>query len=209
MLTFLSVVDKDGQAKTLNISADIKGIKGTDGRCYLLDTYRLNPVDIAFVEDCKVEANLPEYPHQIAMLRPELVQLFFENKLRKEIQDQLPRTTPESKSATSESDACDKSATSEIDATKKTSVENSTEPNEDKEQQELQKIVIPDNFEVSFNPDLFTTTCKMSIPEVEEERKKHDADIREACDFLHTSIIPQIVSVLQTLNWATITHYTL
>ncbi|KAG5355817.1 Clustered mitochondria protein-like protein [Yarrowia sp. B02] len=67
---------------SLHLAHDCKGLAGTDGRKYLLDLYRLAPVDIAFQE-----AN-PSYPHRLTLLRFEAVEAFFRHQVRAEIKKQ-------------------------------------------------------------------------------------------------------------------------
>ncbi|RDW51739.1 clustered mitochondria-domain-containing protein, partial [Yarrowia lipolytica] len=67
---------------SLHLASDCKGLAGTDGRKYLLDLYRLAPVDIAFLD-----AN-PSYPHQLALLRFEAVEAYFRHQVRAEIKKQ-------------------------------------------------------------------------------------------------------------------------
>lgn len=74
---------KDAEKEhTLHLASDCKGLAGTDGRKYLLDLYRLAPVDIAFLE-----AN-PSYPHQLTLLRFEAVEAYFRHQVRSEIKKQ-------------------------------------------------------------------------------------------------------------------------
>src|SRR5207302_11186751 len=58
---------------------------GDDGRRYLFDLYRLNPIDIEFQErECIPDASkeLPHYPHKLTLLRPELIEFFWDHKCR-------------------------------------------------------------------------------------------------------------------------------
>ena len=55
---------------------------GADGRRYLLDLYRVTPVDIVFQEEVEKEAETNPYPHKMTLLRPELVDYYYEHKLR-------------------------------------------------------------------------------------------------------------------------------
>src|SRR5437764_1204262 len=63
---------------------------GDDGRRYLFDLYRLNPVDIEFLEkECepKEEDDMPTYPHKLTLLRPELIESFWDYKFRLWLQE--------------------------------------------------------------------------------------------------------------------------
>lgn len=61
-----SVVDKDGNVHQIAGSIDIKGIRGTDKRKYLLDLVRLTPRD----------SNYLGKKHTNCLVRPELVRIF-------------------------------------------------------------------------------------------------------------------------------------
>ncbi|KAJ2557094.1 Intracellular distribution of mitochondria [Coemansia sp. RSA 1933] len=85
-----SIYDADGTEHKLYTSADIKGLTGTDGRKYLLDLYRLTPVDVGFLEaECEPAsaATMPVYPHKLVLLRPELVEAFWETSVRKAVRE--------------------------------------------------------------------------------------------------------------------------
>ncbi|EEB06691.1 translation initiation factor eIF3 alpha subunit [Schizosaccharomyces japonicus yFS275] len=77
------VVGNDGKTISMFTSMDAKGLKGTDGRSYLLDLYSLFPLDIGFLEEiANDDSKLPAYPHTLAYLRPELIQSIWETKLK-------------------------------------------------------------------------------------------------------------------------------
>lgn len=63
---------------------------GDDGRRYLFDLYRLNPVDIEFLEnECedKEGSNLLRYPHKLTLLRPGLIESYWDHKSRLWLQE--------------------------------------------------------------------------------------------------------------------------
>ncbi|KAJ3256834.1 Intracellular distribution of mitochondria [Boothiomyces macroporosus] len=76
-----TLVDGEGKEHTLCTSLETKWVQGTDSRLYIMDLYRLFPVDATFLETVQKEPENP-YPHQMALLRPELVELFYEHKIR-------------------------------------------------------------------------------------------------------------------------------
>ncbi|CAI2187484.1 5112_t:CDS:10, partial [Funneliformis geosporum] len=90
-----SVSDPKGNTVKLYTSLETKGLMGDDGRRYLFDLYRLNPIDIEFLEkECEDKdkedtkgSNLPRYPHKLTLLRPELVESFWDHKLRLWLQE--------------------------------------------------------------------------------------------------------------------------
>ncbi|KAI8909063.1 clustered mitochondria-domain-containing protein [Gorgonomyces haynaldii] len=80
-----TVVDEAGNKHEMRSSIDVKGLLSTDGRRYLLDLYRFNPVDITFLEACDKEGT--PYPHRMALIRPELIEFFLQQKVRKIVQE--------------------------------------------------------------------------------------------------------------------------
>jgi protein TIF31 len=76
------VVDGKGNFHTLHTSIDVKGVIGSDSRHYLMDLYRLVPVDIEFIDKVASEKETNPYPHQMVLLRPELIDIFYISKAR-------------------------------------------------------------------------------------------------------------------------------
>ncbi|RLV84094.1 Clustered mitochondria protein [Meyerozyma sp. JA9] len=56
------------------LSKDSKGIRGTDGRNYVIDLYRSTPLDIEFIEKHWKPESDDSYPHREAVLRHEAVE---------------------------------------------------------------------------------------------------------------------------------------
>jgi protein TIF31 len=73
-----TVMDGKGQEREFYASAEVKALKGTDGRRYMLDLPRLSPVDIEWLEK-----DIENYPHRVVLLRPELLELFWESELKR------------------------------------------------------------------------------------------------------------------------------
>lgn len=88
-----SVWDKEGKKHDLVASVETKGLLGTDGRKYVLDLYRITPLDVDFIEKHWKGLEGPEaetgYPHRMAVLRPELVESFWKLKMREFIGEEL------------------------------------------------------------------------------------------------------------------------
>lgn len=88
------VPDASGAEHDLAVSVDCKGLRGADGRKYLLDVSRTCPVDVAFLENDASAAVLegsskPAYPHRMALLRPELLELYYDHALREYAREKL------------------------------------------------------------------------------------------------------------------------
>ncbi|KAJ2998214.1 Intracellular distribution of mitochondria [Globomyces sp. JEL0801] len=81
------VIDQNGAEIQLSTSIDVKWIQGTDSRKYLMDLYRIFPVDALFQEELLGEKDANPYPHHMTFLRQELIDLFYEHKLRLAVQE--------------------------------------------------------------------------------------------------------------------------
>lgn len=77
--------NNDGAKCSILTSLDAKGVKGSDSRKYLLDLYRMTPLDIRFLEDSKKDP-FQKYPHDLALLRPELIEVYKDTKIREILQ---------------------------------------------------------------------------------------------------------------------------
>lgn len=73
--------DAAGAEHALRLSVDCKGLYGADGRRYLLDVSRLCPVDVAWLERDAGSAD-DAYPHRFVVLRPELLEQYWDVRLR-------------------------------------------------------------------------------------------------------------------------------
>lgn len=64
----------------LVVSKDTKGIKGTDGRNYIIDLYRTTPLDVNFLEAHYDANSETSYPHKEASIRHEAVEEWYKRK---------------------------------------------------------------------------------------------------------------------------------
>ncbi|RKO88221.1 clustered mitochondria-domain-containing protein [Blyttiomyces helicus] len=176
------VVDDQGKVSTLHMSVETKGILGTDGRRYLLDLYRITPIDIAFREEVEKDLENP-YPHQMVLFRPELVEGFSEIRLL-DFVDQKRRerqaAAAEKKSAGAES-----GATEVVPSESAEVAEESTPVEVDDEE----LLLPPPN--MLFNPDLLTPVGNGAT---EDEIAQEVQNVRELSAYLHDNVIPRMVS---------------
>lgn len=93
--------------KELELSIETKGLAGADGRIYILDLYRLCPLDAEFLEAECIAPNEREfvsvaqsqadekavdsskYPHRMTMFRYELIEAYWEHKLNDYVQNKM------------------------------------------------------------------------------------------------------------------------
>ena len=211
------VWDKEGKRHDLESSVETKGLLGTDGRKYILDLYRLTPLDISWLERyCKNSvwagsgSKNGSYPHRMAVLRPELIDSYWRLKMSEYVKGQVERNRDALKVNGSNIISSDKQPPVNGD----TSVENGealdvfvkhTENDiVDKPQanselwdgQDNQERVDVSGFSLTLNPDVF---CGQ-IPQTDEEKAewaKDEVEIRAVCDYLHQTVFPELLSDLR------------
>ncbi|KAF9433689.1 Intracellular distribution of mitochondria [Entomortierella beljakovae] len=186
----------NGEGKPINLwtSFDTKGLMGADGRRYLLDLYRLNPIDIEFLEnDVAAKDGMPEYPHKLTLMRPELMQLYWEHKLRAWVQEralEIQKRTDEKKAVegkTEQKEATDNEEKAKEDGSAE---KKSSEPAENSEES---AVTSPEDdvnildFELAFNVDAFTTV--KTLPETASSKSEQESHVRDASKFLRENVI--------------------
>ncbi|KAI0552892.1 clustered mitochondria-domain-containing protein [Xylaria curta] len=179
------VWDKDGKRFDLEASVETKGLLGTDGRKYVLDLYRITPLDVLWLEenDVKTEEDGTEYPHRMTVLRPELVETLRTLKWSEWVNAEIARIKERS--------------------AKKSEEKESDEPKEQKEEdkkegdEEIEEKIDGSNFSFSLNPDAFSG----QVPQTEEEKKDlaaDEEDVRNACKHLRDVAVPDFVNDIKT-----------
>ncbi|KAI8987473.1 clustered mitochondria-domain-containing protein [Mycotypha africana] len=189
-----TVINKEGDKEVqLFTSQETKGLIGADNRRYILDLYRLNPVDIEFQEsECVAKDDKPAYPHKLTLLRHELMSLFWEHKFRKwlkEKTDQIRKEREASKSPEIEGGK----ENEEVTGDKKDAVDNAAvieKKEEVEEVNEEDEIKIDINeFKLQFNADVFTTA---RLPDNDQTKQEQEV-VWEASKFLRDEVIPSLV----------------
>ncbi|SPO24542.1 probable Clustered mitochondria protein homolog [Ustilago trichophora] len=192
------VEDANGKKHPLWLSVDSKGLRGADGRRYVLDLARLNPVDINWLENDIVGAvhggeqsmkDEARYPHRMTLLRPELLEIYWDSEFRKWARAKL--TARQEAKAAKQAEA--KEAEGKEDGEKAESAEAEEEP----------ERLDSSEFKLTFNPDAFVE-FKVADASVEDGSKvitpitdESDASIaavRQASDFLRKVAIPRFVT---------------
>lgn len=192
-----AVWDKEGKRHDLEGSVETKGLLGTDGRKYVLDLYRIAPLDVAWADEIAStqEGDLGEYPHRMSVLRSELVELYWRTKMQEYVKAELEQKTTEQNGhkeiTASETDTETAAETVKTD-------EHAQEAKE--ETKPAQTASEPDRvdiskFDLAFNPDV----CSGQKPQTDEEVAEYAADeknVRAICDFLRSKAIPDMVTDL-------------
>lgn len=175
------VWDKDNKRHDLEGSVETKGLLGTDGRKYVLDLYRISPLDVLWQE----EEGKDTYPHHMSILRLELVETFWRHKMSQYVREEVEkrRNVKAQEDKEAKEDAPEKAESKEGEEKEKTE-----EPVE-------QERVDISGFEFALNPDV----CSGQIPQTAEEKEqwaRDEKEVRDACDFLRSKVLPELVQDL-------------
>ncbi|KXJ94621.1 eukaryotic translation initiation factor 3 135 kDa subunit [Microdochium bolleyi] len=205
-----AVWDKEGKRFDLEASVETKGLMGTDGRKYVLDLYRITPLDILWLEenDAADEKDDEAYPHRMTVLRPELVEAVRTQKWTAWVNAEVARIkAAKADVKTEDKDAKKDGADNESDEdseeeSEEESAEESgdeTKPKKSKKKaakdddSEAVERIDTSNFSFALNPDAFSG----QQPQTEEEKKEMAADeedVRNACKYLRETAIPDFVN---------------
>ncbi|KAF8543918.1 clustered mitochondria-domain-containing protein [Trichophaea hybrida] len=185
-----SVWDKDGKKHNLVASVETKGLLGTDGRKYVLDLYRITPLDVDFIEKhWKGVEEETGYPHKMAVLRQELVDSFWKLKMREYVSKEMA-TRKEAR------EKAEKEKVEKEGETKDTTEKEGEKKDEEKKEEPQDDRIDISGFDFALNPDVF---CGQ-IPQTDEEKTQWEADekdVRDACAFLVEKCIPGLIEDLK------------
>ncbi|PWN49339.1 hypothetical protein IE53DRAFT_150850 [Violaceomyces palustris] len=205
-LSLHQVEDAKKVKHDLWLSVDSKGLRGADGRKYVLDLARLNPVDIQWLEKDVhgglIEADGVEaeaYPHRMTLLRPELLEIYWDNEFRKWAREKLAAREEEKKRQQEEQESAKKAVTDGDEAQKDAGEEGKEGATEEKEPERIDSS----EFKLSFNPDAFVefklpedddaSSSKVVTP-ITDESDPSVAAVRLAGQFLRETAIPRFVT---------------
>ncbi|KAG8534189.1 uncharacterized protein KY384_001033 [Bacidia gigantensis] len=213
-----AVWDRDGKRHDLEGSVETKGLLGTDGRKYILDLYRLTPLDISWLEthhvqtfDKKSISEKDSYPHRMAILRPELIESYWRLKMGEYVREQVSKKKGATGSQTQSSDAANPETAIANDDGLQTPPQltnglRENPPDFVKGQiAELTQGALngaaPEHIDISsftlaLNPDVF---CGQ-IPQSEKEKAlwaEDEAGVRAVCDYLHQTVFTDLLSDLR------------
>ncbi|KAL4743420.1 clustered mitochondria protein [Aspergillus similis] len=174
------VWDKENQRHDLEGSVETKGLLGTDGRKYVLDLYRVTPLDVAWNEEEGGDA----YPHRMSVLRLELVESYWRAKMSQYVKAEVER-----RRAAKAEEAAKKEKSSEATESKEEGSEEKSEEALDQERVDIS------GFSLALNPDVFSG----QIPQTDEEKEQwaqDEKEVRDACDFLRSKVMPELIQDL-------------
>ena len=193
------VWDKECIRHDLEGSVETKGLLGTDGRKYVLDLYRIAPLDVAWSEEVASPAGVEHdsYPHRMAILRLELVDSYWRLKMQAYVKEEVENRRANKKNAEGEA-ATEKSeaqANGHSETAKAGDETESKKPENGAEQLADQERVDLSNFNLALNPDV----CSGQVPQTDEEKDeyaKDELEVRAVCDHLRSKVIPELVQDL-------------
>lgn len=190
-------------------SSEVKGLRGSDGRRYFLDLPRLSPVDVEWLEKNyegklagpadAAETDAPTYPHRMVLLRPELIEIFWESELKLWARELTAKKEAEAKA---KAEAEGEKAEGEKAEAKEG--ETAEESKEDKKEEEKEAEIDPatiatlKDFQLRFNPDAFVDSPAEKEGEAFGPAKYTDESdpaikaVRDASVFLRTLAVPSV-----------------
>ncbi len=195
-----AVWDKENKRFDLEASVEMKGLLGTDGRKYVLDLYRVTPLDVAWMEDSNPEG--AEYPHRMTVLRPELVEALGKLKARDFVNAELQRRSAlKDKEEKTEEQAEEKTEEKDEEKDEEKAEEKTEEKGEETEEEKKDEEKVDNdridmsNFKFALNPDVFSG----QNPQTDEEKAemaKDEQEVRDACVYLRDTVIPALIKDL-------------
>ena len=153
----------------LVVSKDTKGLKGTDGRKYVIDLYRTTPRDIEFIEQhFKLDDDHQEtsYPHGEALIRHEAVNEWWRRKVAVLFKKETEQLEKEGKL-----------------------LDKNQDHDQDQDQENKPQIAIPTD-QVVFNPDAFSSDNEN---EIEQDRE----EVREISKFIKEKLIEEFLDEIK------------
>lgn len=190
------VWDKDGKKHMLEGSVETKGLLGTDGRKYILDLYRLTPLDIQWIEQYwsdSEQLTKPKdrnYPHRMTVLRLELIDAYWRLRLGDYVKEEVEKYKEKAHGDKANHEGlatlAEKESQSEMINGKP------VKPIEDAESTMGQERVDVTKFSLAFNPDVF---CGQT-PQTDEDKgewAKDESLVRDVCSYLHNKVLPDLV----------------
>lgn len=207
-----AVWDKDGKRFDLEASVETKGLLGTDGRKYVLDLYRITPLDISWLDEMAAE-DTNDYPHRMTVLRGELVELFHRQKLREWLNAEIAKRSESKKDDKTTGESTEKPAIEGSEDNAKTAqeeaAEKSDEKSDDKTEEKSEEVeskeakesekddrIDANDFKFALNPDVFSGQEPQTDAE-KEELAADEKDVRAACAYLRETAIPELLNDLR------------
>ncbi|KEF58707.1 protein TIF31 [Exophiala aquamarina CBS 119918] len=193
-----AVWDKEGKRHDLEGSVETKGLLGTDGRKYVLDLYRITPLDVAWSEEIEEGSDEEKYPHRMSVLRLELVEAYWRTKMqeyvRAEVEKRRAKTTNGNDDKLAQGNEIATNGHAEEGNEGAANVEGEDQTSKLAPALDQERVDIS-NFNLALNPDV----CSGQVPQTDEEKEEYAADekeVRAVSDFLRNKVIPDLLTDL-------------
>ncbi|OQV03171.1 hypothetical protein CLAIMM_08250 [Cladophialophora immunda] len=193
------VWDKEGSRHDLEGSVETKGLLGTDGRKYVLDLYRITPLDVAWADEVEADTGDERYPHRMSVLRLELVETYWHMKMQEFVRAEVDKRRSKQSNGHSGDLKNGEEAQTDDGAPEGDSKDNKSGEAQDESAKAApaleQERVDISNFTLALNPD----ACSGQVPQTEEEKQEYAADekeLRAVCEFLRIKVIPDLINEL-------------
>ncbi|ODN78038.1 hypothetical protein L202_05121 [Cryptococcus amylolentus CBS 6039] len=205
-----SITSGTGEKHEFYASAEVKGLKGQDGRRYVLDGQRTSPVDVEWLEKDVEREGLGEYPHKLVLLRPELVEIYWDFELKrwaKSVSDKAAKKQKESEDAEKAEESGEKEEVKSDEKTEEKALVDEHSPaasaaaaRRAEEDAPIDTSVISDikDFKLLFNADAFVPQppAKEGSPApvaINDESDPSVKAVRDASKYLRELAIPSLV----------------
>ena len=202
------VWDKEGKKHILEGSVETKGLLGTDGRKYVLDLYRLTPLDVIWIEECWSDISNEEgksaepkpadsnYPHRMTVLRSELVEVYWRSRMGEYVKEEMRKRGSSTNGVKKAKSIESTEAPAENTEKQSESQDDATAVDGEKSDPPKDRVDLS-GFKLAFNPDVF---CGQVPPtDVEKEELSKDEDnVRAVCRYLRETVVPELVSLIST-----------
>lgn len=181
-----TVVDGEGKEHTIAGSIDIKGIRGTDKRKYLLDLVRLTPRD----------SNYLGKNYTSCLVRPELVRIFQKTKDIEYATAKLNESDKAIEGETAKEETPKEEEKNFFDMNeeeKKEAIEKNKKEMEDKKMKQIQRLQKFDQYlkeapQFKYNLNVFT-----NVKLAEGDYKEDEKTVRQLGTFIVDTVIPKVI----------------
>ncbi|RMZ76773.1 hypothetical protein DV737_g4649, partial [Chaetothyriales sp. CBS 132003] len=190
------VWDKDGKRHDLEASVETKGLLGTDGRKYVLDLYRITPLDAAWAQDVEGLEGDEKYPHKMSVLRLELVEMYWRMKMQEYVKAESKAESTAADQVNGEDGSKVSDQVNGEDGSKASDQVNGEDGSKANGAAEAARPE-PDKVDLSaftfaLNPD----ACSGQLPQTEAEKAEYAEDekeVRAVCAYLRGKVLPGLI----------------
>jgi protein TIF31 len=183
-----SIVDGEGKEHQIYGSIDIKGIRGTDKRKYLLDLVRLTPRD----------ANYLGKNYTSCLIRPELVRIYQKTKDLEYASEKLKQFDSENPEEEKKQTLGEKNFQDMTEEEKKEAIQERNKENEEIKKKRIERLTKFDQYlkeapQFNYNLNVFTN-ANLAPGDYKEDEKA----IRNLSNFINENVIPKVNKIFES-----------